>query len=40
MITLDLKIFGEKRSNLLKALKRRKSDLDLSLSSENIARLK
>jgi hypothetical protein len=40
MITLELKISGERRSHLLSVLKRRKTELDLSLSSENIARLK
>jgi hypothetical protein len=40
LVSMELKVGGERRSRLQGALKRRKQELDLSLSSENIARMK
>lgn len=39
-MSMELKVCGDRRAHLLKALKQRKTEVDLSLSSENIARLK
>lgn len=40
MITIELLVSGDRRNRLLSALQKRKTDIDLSLSSENIERLK
>jgi hypothetical protein len=40
LISVELQVGGERRTQLLSALKRRKAEVDLSLSSDNIARLK
>jgi hypothetical protein len=40
LVSVELQVSGERRKQLLGALKRQKTELDLSLSSDNIARLK
>lgn len=40
LMEVELLISGERRTRLLGALKKRKTEVDLSLSSENIERLK